>query len=163
HLLVEFRILGPLEVLDDQRRQIEIPRAKQRALLVALLLRRGETVSADRLIEDLWGETPPRAAKGALQNLVAQLRQILGRDRIVFRSPGYALVVRADEADLWQFERLVEESREAPAEERAARLREALSLWRGPPLAGLEYEPFAQLEIGPLEELREAVREDRID
>src|SRR4029078_991774 len=79
---VEFGVLGPLEVLDDGR-QIELPRAKQRALLVALLLHRGETVCADPLIQELWGETPPRAAKGALQNLVAQLRQILGRDLIV--------------------------------------------------------------------------------
>ena len=159
---MEFRVLGPLEVLDDGR-HIELPRAKQRALLVALLLHRRETVSADRLIEDLWGETPPRAAKGALQNLIAQLRQILGRDLIVFRPPGYALVVRPEQVDLWRLERLVEESRDTPPEERAARLREALSLWRGAPLAGLEYEPFAQLEIGPLEELRETVREDRIN
>jgi len=88
--LVEVKLLGPLEVVADGSR-IELRRRKQRALLALLALRAGEVVSTDRLVDDLWGETPPRAAIGSLQNLVSELRKLLGTHLLVTRAPGYVL------------------------------------------------------------------------
>jgi DNA-binding SARP family transcriptional activator len=152
---VEFRILGPLEVYEDGR-AISLGGARQRALLAILLTRVNEVVSADRLIDELWGEHPPRTALNTLQYFVSQLRKALGADRIVTRAPGYAIRVEPGELDLERFERLT-------ADSSAESLREALSLWRGPALADLSYEAFAQAEIARLEELRVVALERRID
>jgi DNA-binding SARP family transcriptional activator len=151
----EFRILGPLEVLENDR-PIPLGGARQRALLAILLTRANEVVSTDRLIDDLWGEAPPRTALNTLQYYVSQLRKLLGADRIVTRPPGYAVRVEPDELDLALFERLLEEGG-------GERVREALGLWRGPPLADFAYEEFAQAEAARLEELRLAALEQRID
>ena len=160
---MEFRILGPLEVWAGDRR-IDLPRAKQRALLAALLVRDGAVASVDALVDDLWGETPPPAAIGSLQNLVSALRKALGPDVIRTQAPGYALDVDADAVDAHRFTRLVREARERDdAAERARFLREALGLWRGRPLADLAFEPFAEVEISRLEELRDSAREDLVD
>src|SRR6478672_11155908 len=140
---MEFRLLGPLEAVDGGR-AVELPRRKHRALLAALLLRAGELVSGDRLIEDLWGESPPRTARDALQNYVSLLRKALGADVVVTRGAGYLLDVAPEQVDAHRFERLADEARTSrTVEERAEKLREALELWRGPPLADLVYEPFA--------------------
>ncbi len=160
---MEFRILGPLTAVDDGR-AVELPRRKHRALLAALLLRAGETVSGDRLIEDLWGESPPRTARDALQNYVSLLRKSLGSDVLVTREGGYLLDVSPDQVDAARFERLAAEAREIDMPDgRAEKLREALGLWRGPALADLTYEPFAAVEIARLEELRLAATQDLID
>ncbi len=160
---MEFRILGPLTAVDDGR-AVELPRRKHRALLAALLLRAGETVSGDRLIEDLWGESPPRTARDALQNYVSLLRKSLGSDVLVTREGGYLLDVSPDQVDAARFERLAAEAREIDTPDgRAEKLREALELWRGPALADLTYEPFAAVEIARLEELRLAATQDLID
>jgi DNA-binding SARP family transcriptional activator len=151
----EFRILGPLEVLENDR-PIPLGGARQRALLAILLTRANEVVSTDRLIDDLWGEAPPRTALNTLQYYVSQLRKLLGADRIVTRPPGYAVRIEPDELDLALFERLLEEGG-------GGRVREALGLWRGPPLADFAYEEFAQAEAARLEELRLAALEQRID
>jgi DNA-binding SARP family transcriptional activator len=160
---MEFRILGPLEAVDGGR-AVELPRRKHRALLATLLLRAGEPVSADRLIEDLWGESPPRTARDALQNYVSLLRKALGADMLVTHDGSYLLAVEPEQIDVTRFDRLTAEARaiEAP-EPRAEKLREALALWRGPPLADLAYEPFAAVEIARLEELRLAATQDLID
>jgi DNA-binding SARP family transcriptional activator len=160
--VLEFRILGPLEVLDDG---VSVPLGgqKQRALLAVLLVRRGQVVPAERLIADLWGETAPRTAPTSLQNFVSQLRKLLGAETIETRAPGYRLRAGPEHVDLGRFERLVREARTAEPEERARLLREALALWRGTPLADFVYEPFAQGEIMRLEDLRLATVEDRID
>jgi DNA-binding SARP family transcriptional activator len=150
---VEIRLLGPLEV-DVSGRRLELRRQKQRALLALLALRAGEVVSTDRLVEDLWGETPPKAAVGSLQNLVSELRKALGPDVLVTRAPGYVLEVDRVLVDAHRFERLARD---------AATLRDALGLWRGPALADLAFEPFAQPEIARLEELRAAAKEDLFD
>src|SRR5262249_46858948 len=123
---MEFRILGPLEVSSDGR-ACAIPGAKERAVLAYLLLHAGQPVSADRLIDDLWGEEPPEAARNSLQVRVSGLRRVLGRERIVTSSGGYLLRIDPDELDLRRFEELTA---------RGGRddLEEALSLWRGPPL-----------------------------
>jgi DNA-binding SARP family transcriptional activator len=159
---VEFRLLGPLEVVHEGG-TLPLGGQKQRALLAVLLLRAGEVVATDRLIDDLWGEQPPRTAATSLQNLVSQLRKMLGPDAVVTKPPGYQLAIPADRVDLVRFERLVRAARGAPADERAAKLREALALWRGPPLLDLAYEPFAQSEIRRLEELRLSALEERIE
>ena len=133
-------------------------------LLAVLLLRAGEAVSTDVLIEQLWGERPPRTAKDALVNYVSLVRKALGPDVLLTRDPGYMLSVSPEQTDLGRFERLTVEARTtASPAERAEKFRDALALWRGPPFADLAFEPFAQLEIDRLEDLRLAARQDLID
>ena len=160
---MEFRILGPLEVV-EQGRALPLGGARQRTLLALLLTRANEVVSADRLIDELWGAHPPRTAANALQYHVSQLRKALApHEAIVTQEPGYVIRVGPDELDLLRFEALVEEARQAAPELAAQRLREALDLWRGPALADLAHESFAQTEIPRLEELRLAALERRFD
>jgi DNA-binding SARP family transcriptional activator len=159
---MEFRLLGPLEVAGTDG-ALELGGAKQRALLAMLLLHAGEVVSTDRLIDTLWGATPPLRAGKSIQVYVSRLRKTLADDRLVTRTPGYVLYVEPEELDLARFEQLVADAREAPPELAASSLSEALSLWRGPPLADLAYEQFAQPEIARLEEMRLAAMEQRIE
>jgi DNA-binding SARP family transcriptional activator/tetratricopeptide (TPR) repeat protein len=160
--VLEFRILGPLEVRDGER-LVELPRRKQRALLAILLLRGGEVVSSDALVDGLWGEQPPRTSKAALQNSVSQLRRALGPDVVGSHPGGYLVDVAPEQVDVRRFEALAAEGRAAVGAERAEKLRDALELWRGPPLADLVFEPFAAVEVVRLEELRTAALEDLID
>jgi DNA-binding SARP family transcriptional activator len=159
---MDFRILGPLEVR-DRGRPIELPRRKQRAVLAILLLRRGETVSIDALVDGLWGEDPPRTARAALHNYVGQLRRALGPGLVLSRAGSYLLDIAPEQIDVGRFERLTAEGRAASGEERVEKLQEALMLWRGPPLADLSFEPFAANEASRLDELRTAVLEELID
>ena len=159
---MDFRILGPLEVW-DRGRPIELRRRKERAVLAILLLRAGTPVSADELIDGLWGERPPRTAKAALQNYIAQLRRALGPGVLLSDPGGYLLDIGPEQVDLDRFERLASSGREADGKERVERLREALSLWRGEPFADLAFEPFTAHEVGRLAELRTATLEDLID
>lgn len=153
-------MLGPLEVR-DQGHDLAPRRAKQRALLAALLVHANETVSSDHLTEALWGEAPPPTAQTALHGHVSALRKLLGADRIETLPPGYRLRVEPDELDVARFERLFTRAREtAKADTRSALLREALSLWRGEPLADVSHEAFAAGEISRLEELRLAAIEE---
>ena len=136
-----------------------------------LLLNAGESVSTDRLIDALWGERPPETAGKALQVYVSQLRKALGSENgsrmLVTRPPGYALEVSDDALDVHVFDRLCGEGHDALAAGDAAtagqRLREALALWHGTPLADLRYEAFAQPHAARLEEQRLGALEDRID
>jgi DNA-binding SARP family transcriptional activator len=163
---MQFRILGPLEVADGDA-VIPLAGAKQRGLLAILLLSANETVSSDRLIDELWGGQPPESGRTALQVRVSQLRKALGAagDAIDTRAPGYVLRLEPEQLDLDRFERLVGEAQADAAEPAlaAAKLREALALWRGPPLADLSYESFAQPAIRRLGELRVAALEKRVD
>ena len=130
---MEFRILGPVEVVEHGR-VLPLGGSRQRALLALLLTRANEVVSADRLIDELWPAEPPQNAANALQYHVSQLRKSLGADAIATQPPGYVLRVGANELDLLRFERLVSEAaREAPAAA-SELLGEALALWRGSPL-----------------------------
>jgi DNA-binding SARP family transcriptional activator len=170
---VEFRLLGPFEVVEDGR-SVPLGGSKQRALLAILAIHANELVPADRLIEQLWPGDPPESAANTLQGYVSRLRKALGsngsngaRPIIVFRAPGYVLTVLPEQIDARRFERLVDDA-EAQAgngdSSAAARsLREALALWRGAPLADFTYERFAQLEIARLEELRLKAIEERIE
>jgi DNA-binding SARP family transcriptional activator/tetratricopeptide (TPR) repeat protein len=148
---MEFRILGPLEVLESGR-TLELGGAKQRTLLAILLLHANEVVSTDRLIDALWEEDAPETGRKALQVYVSGLRKVLGKDRLQTQSPGYRLRVEPGELDLDCFERLAGDGR----------LAEALALWRGPPLAEFAYQRFAQAEISRLEDRRLALIEERI-
>jgi DNA-binding SARP family transcriptional activator/streptogramin lyase len=157
---MEFRILGPLEVLHDGH-QVPLGGSKQRALLASLLLRANEVVSRDRLTDELWGASPPETAPTALQVQVSQLRKALGRDVIVTQPPGYLIRVGDGELDLHRFERLVAEARVEEPAEAARLLREGLALWRGAPLAELS-DLFAPADRARLEEQRLAAVEQRI-
>ena len=163
---MEFRVLGPLEVWHE-RGEVSLGGTKVRALLVMLLLHPNEVVPTDRLIDDLWGEDSPERAAAALRVNVSRLRKTLPQDVLTTRSPGYVLRVGPDELDLHRFERLVDEGRSLLARgltaDASVRLREALSLWRGPALADFAYESFAQAAIARLEEIRLAAVELRID
>jgi DNA-binding SARP family transcriptional activator len=157
----EFRILGPLEVVRDGQ-PVPLGGQRQRAVLAVLLVHHGQVVPTERIIDLLWGEHPPRTAATSLQNAVSQLRRELAPDVIETQPPGYALGVGRDAIDAVRFESMVASARRAPPEERAELLRAALGLWRGPPLADLASEEFAQGEIRRLEELRLTALEGRI-
>ena len=163
---MEFRILGPLEAWHEGR-EVSVGGPKPRALLAVLLLHANEVVPADRLIDELWGEDSPEDVAAALRVNVSRLRKALPPDVLATRSPGYLIRIEPDALDLHRFERLVDEGRSLLARGLAAdaseRLREALSLWRGPPLADFSYESFAQAAIARLEEIRVAAVELRID
>jgi DNA-binding SARP family transcriptional activator len=161
---MQFRILGPLEVADGDS-VLPLAGTKQRALLGLLLLSVNEIVSTDRLIEELWGEELPESGRAALQVRVSQLRKALGPagELILTRAPGYVLRLEPEQLDLHRFERLVGDADTTEPALAAAKLREALALWRGSPLADLAYEAFAQPAIRRLEELRLSTIEKRID
>ena len=159
-----FRILGPLEVTDGES-VVPIGGAKQRALLALLLLHANEVVSSDRLIDALWGPRSPDSGRTALNVRVSRLRKALGptATKLLTRTPGYVLQIDRNSIDLQRFEQLVGEADTAEPAKAAVKLRSALELWRGPPLADLAYESFAQSPIRRLEELRLATVEKRID
>src|SRR3954451_2593561 len=158
----DFRILGPLEV-SNETGPLLLGGQKQRAVLAMLLLEPGRIVSVDRLIDALWGEQPPRTATTSLQNFVSQLRKTLGADVLETKAPGYRLRIRPGELDVDRFRVMIESSRGADAQTRDEKLRHLLALWRGPALADLAYEAFAEPHIASLEELRLATLEERID
>jgi class 3 adenylate cyclase len=160
--LLEVRLLGPLEA-GVEGRPVELPRKKQRELLALLALRAGEVVSIDRLVDELWGEAPPKAAVGSLQNIVSELRKVLPPQVLVTRAPGYLLDIEREAVDAHRFERLAREAHDAPPRERVTQLREALALWRGPALADVQLEHASADEAGRLEELRVAAWEDRLE
>jgi DNA-binding SARP family transcriptional activator len=159
---VDFRLLGPLEVVDDDR-PLELGGARQRSLLALLLMHANELVTTDQLIDQIWGGTPPARAGKNVQVYVSRLRKILDPGRLTTHAGGYALHVEPDEFDVARFELLAAEAGRAAPSEAAPKLSEALGLWRGPALADLAYEGFAQPEIARLEEMRLAVLEQRID
>jgi DNA-binding SARP family transcriptional activator len=161
---MEFRILGPLEVLDGGE-AIKLPGPKQRSLLALLVLHANEVVSSDRLIDELWPGEPPESGAAALQASVSRLRKGLagGAGLLQTVTPGYVLQVDLRGLDLHRFEQLLAEAEGEEPATAAEKLREALALWRGPALADFAYEPFAQGAIGRLEELRLIALERRID
>ena len=161
---MDFRILGPLEVAEDGA-VVALGGLKQRSLLAILLLSANEVVSSDRLIDALWGEQSPESGRTALQVRVSQLRKALGPAgaQLVTRAPGYVLRVDPGQLDLDKFERLVGEADTATPALAAAKLREALELWRGEPLADLAYESFAQSAVARMRELRITALEERIE
>ena len=167
---LQFGILGPLEVLRDGV-VVAIGGPRQRALLALLLCNANRVLSRDRLIDELLADESARSPERTLRVQVSRLRKALADDgderRLEARSPGYLLRVDDGELDLHAFERLAAEGRAALEHDDSARaaqlLREAEGLWRGRPLADLEFEPFARFEVQRLEELRLLALEDRFD
>jgi predicted ATPase/DNA-binding SARP family transcriptional activator/Tfp pilus assembly protein PilF len=163
---VQFRILGPIQALvDDQPAALGAP--KQRGLLALLLVNRRRVVTAEQLIDGLWGEAPPASALQSLQVYVHGLRRALGADRIETAGRGYRVVVGDEELDLDRFEHTLERGRAAleagRAEDAADDLREALAVWRGSALADLPDETRRAAEAERLEELRLTALELRND
>ena len=164
---MEFRLLGPVEAVGGDGLPIALGQ-RPRTVLALLLLDANEVVSTDRLIEGIWSEAaPPASAAGSLQVNVHALRKAIGPERIVTRSPGYAIRVEPDELDVLRFERLAAEGRRAlqdgDAAGASASLADALALWRGPALADYRYASFARTEAQRLEEARLAALEARIE
>src|SRR5262245_38785245 len=158
------RVLGPLHV-EDGGRPITIGGVRQRAVLADLVLHTNEVVPSEQLLVELWGEDSPPGAANALQAAISRLRRVLPAGRLITTAPGYMLRVFPAELDVAQFEQLTFEGRDALAGGAAAEavqlLDQAMTLWRGPPLADFRSEPFAQAEIARLEELQLACREER--
>jgi class 3 adenylate cyclase/DNA-binding winged helix-turn-helix (wHTH) protein len=160
---LEFRILGPLEVVRAGR-LVHLAGGRQGSLLAALLIHANEVLDNDRLIEAVWAGKPPQTARAALQGYVAQLRRLLPAERLETRAgTGYVLVVEQGELDSHRFERLVDDARTSEPLQAAAMLRAALSLWRGPALLGFRAEAFALGEVARLDELRITAIEQRVD
>jgi DNA-binding SARP family transcriptional activator/tetratricopeptide (TPR) repeat protein len=149
---MEFRILGPLEVV-DLGRPLDLGGHNQRVLLTALLIEGNRVVPTDRLIDVIWDERPPETARKALHVHVSKLRKLLGAGRLETVSSGYRLRVEEGELDSDVFLRLAEAGKNA----------EALAVWRGPALSDFAHERFAQAEIARLEEARLACIEQRIE
>jgi len=166
--LVEFRILGPLEVVASGE-SLGLGSPRQRTLLALLLIRAGQVVSCDRLAEDLWDSEPPSSARHTVQAYVHRLRRVLGADawRLESRPPGYQLKVSAGELDAQRFENLADDGRRALVRDdpRAAAglLAAALRLWRGPLLADLSDVAAIEPERARLDALRLTALEDRIE
>jgi len=165
-MAAQFRILGPVEALVDGT-AAALGAPKHRALLALLLVRRRQVVPTEQLIDGLWGESPPASALQSLQVYVHALRRALGAERIETAGRGYRAVVSEEELDLDRFERALERGRAALEagrhDDAADELRQALALWRGPPLAGLPEQTRRAAAADRLEELRLTALELRND
>ncbi len=153
---MEFRILGPLEVVSDSA-VVDVPWSKCRALLTLLVVRANQVVSADRLIDDLWEERPPRSAPGTLQTYVYQLRKSIPLASLRTRAGGYVLEVAPTEVDALRFEQVVADVGRADAaapEWVEAQLSGALSWWRGQAMTEFERASWALRERVRLDALR---------
>lgn len=167
---LEVGLLGPLEVRRAGA-SVELPRGRSRALLALLALRAGQTVPTERLIDELWGASPPATVVTALHGLVSGLRKRLesdqagdGRPRLLLtRAPGYLLDIAPERVDAHRFRSLVRRATAVPTDERAVLLREALALWRGPVLADVVLAGPTAADAVDLEQLRLGAYEERID
>jgi predicted ATPase/DNA-binding SARP family transcriptional activator len=170
---MRFGILGPLQVIGDDGRELALGGRMPRAVLALLLLRANEVVSSDQLVEELWAGAPPASGAKGLHVHVSRLRRALAAghsdldgERLVTTAGGYVLRVGPEELDVQRCERLIGEGRSLLAAGRPDRALAALSgaveLWRGDVLADFQYDAFAQGEIARLGELRAAVLEERI-
>ena len=161
---MEVRLFGELEALDGGV-PVPVRGAKQRALLALLALQRGQPVSADRLIDLLWGDRQAANPANALQTQIGQLRRTLGPAAILTSEAGYALTARPDEVDVVRFEQLVAKGQRLAAdgemEPASAALGEALRLRRGEPLAEFTYAGFFDAERAHLDELTLVAIESR--
>lgn len=163
--MIRFQVLGPFQVLHNNR-DCTPSASKSRQVLAMLLLRANQVVPTDALIEELWGEHPPRSAVNTAQTYIYQLRRMLqrlsaGTDdgvTIVTSAPGYQLRVRQDQWDLDTFIRLAAQGRmlfaDGQIEAAAGRLHQALSLWRGQPLANVASSPVLDAHAETLREQR---------
>ena len=169
---MNFRILGPLEVFDDEGRPLVLGKRLERALLALLVIHAGQVVSTDQLIDGLWPSGPPARVDASLHSIVARLRRSLAPDRpsggphprLIRRAPGYLLVADDSEIDARRFEAEARQGHGllASGDFQAAytHLEAARAAWQGPALAEFAYQPFAEREAARLEELRLEAAED---
>ena len=164
-MVLEIRVLGPLEVLRDDQ-SVHIPGEKERALLAALAMQPGKVISADQLIDQLWGDAIPNNAANALQAVVSRLRRALGEDGvIVTKRPGYSLDIEPEAIDSIRFEALLRRAGQLDTDDASTAsklLGEALWLWRGTPYADFVYADFAQEERARLDELHASALEEKV-
>lgn len=168
--MIKYKILGPLRV-ERNGQETSISAPKQRALLALLLVNANQTVQAESVIYELWGETPPATATGTLQSLVSRLRRSLESEEgtekwpLIRRPEGYELMVSDGELDMMTLDRAVQQMRGKLAQdlyfEAAGLIDNALQLWRGPALAGVPATPRIFAEATRLEELRIALLEEQ--
>ena len=164
---MRYGILGHLEVYDGTR-MVPVAHGRSRLLLAVLLVHADAPVPSEKLIDSLWGETPPPTASRSLYNLVSGLRKALGPERLITHPRGgYQLSLNGDDLDAARFQILAAGGRDAlaaaDAEQAARLLRDALELWRGPAFGELAYATVLVAEVARLEELRLVALEDRID
>ncbi len=165
---IELRVLGELDAVRDGA-VIDLGGRRQRAVLAALIIARGDVVSAERLAECVWGDGAAARSGGPLHSYVSHLRRRMQpeagarvrTDVIVRVGPGYTLSIGDDGVDAWRFERELEAVSDLPPADRARRLREALAIWRGPAYTEYADEPWAGTEVARLTELR-AIGRDRL-
>jgi DNA-binding SARP family transcriptional activator len=162
-------LLGPVQARADST-DLALGGRRQRAVLARLALARGEVVSTERMVDDLWLGEPPPSATNTLQSYVSNLRRVLGADvegrsSIERVGDGYRLAVEPGTLLTETFERLLDHSRRpgAPVAERLAELDAALALWHGPAIADFVDEPWAQGDATRLDDLRLAAIEDRFE
>src|SRR3954470_8855894 len=167
---MDYRILGPLEVVDGDR-PVALGTDRQRAVLAQLVRRRNEVVASEWLIDELWGERPPPTAAKILQNYVSQLRRALSANGSVgpleTHGRGYRLRIEPGALDLERFEQRLESGREALTAgdpvRAAAEFRVGLAMWRGPPLPELVGATDARVEIDRILERRVIALEGRVE
>jgi DNA-binding SARP family transcriptional activator/Tfp pilus assembly protein PilF len=165
---MKFRLLGPLEVrVGEDWKGIGAP--KWRSVLAALLINAGQIVSADALINEVWGDDPPAKAANLISIYVLRLRRLLGdadSSLLVTRAPGYQLRVAATDTDALLFEAMVRDGRRVfgsgDPQGAARQLTEALALWHGRPLADVRATPLVEAEAERLAELHLGALELRI-
>ena len=163
---LEFRVLGPFEVLRDGR-TVDVGAHRQRALLALLVLHANEIVPRDLLIAQLWGGQAPHSARNMVQVYVSRLRKALGVGLLETHPPGYVLRLGEAQVDALRFAELVARARDelgrGDASAARARLAAAIAIVRGAPLADFSYDAFAQADVARLEEMRLEAIELRID
>jgi YVTN family beta-propeller protein len=164
---VTFRILGKLEVLVDGR-SVELPSRRERALLGVLLLRVGEVVSVDELIDSVWGDPAPASARHMVHEYVSRLRAVFGDASVITtRPPGYAVERASCELDTIRFASLVATARSAAAagdtDQALTSFDEALGVWRGAALSDVALEGEARAAAAGLDDERRSVRSERVD
>lgn len=164
---MEFRLLGPLEVLDGRGRLVDVGRPKQRSLLALMLTRSNQVVSVSAIVAGLWAGDPPASAENSVQGYVSRLRKVLDPDvELVTVAPGYRLEVGVDALDIACFEQLARDGRAALARgdvsSAATLLSRALGLCRGSPLGEFANSPFAQSEGARLGGLVRLVEEELV-
>src|SRR6185369_1809514 len=164
---MRFLVLGPLEVIGDDGTPVAIAGAKERAVLACLLSRAGHVVSVDTLVDELWGEEPPRTAEKTLGSYVSRLRRSVAAEAISAHGEGYAFEMNGHEIDALAFERLARDGRDALASgdvsRAASTLTPALELWRGEAYQDFRATRFGASERERLDELRRTALEDLVD
>ncbi|MFI6998193.1 BTAD domain-containing putative transcriptional regulator [Nocardia sp. NPDC050175] len=170
--MITFQVLGSVQVCDGET-SIELGGSRHREVLARLLLSRGQAVSVERLVDDLWGEQPPRHAIATVRTLVFHLRQALEPGRLprtpakvlVTAASGYVLRAESNSVDAGRFEAFADEATDLLARDQAAdaltQFRHGLRLWRGQPYAEFSDTEWARAEISRLTELQQVAFEGK--